>query len=284
MDAKQLKTCAREAGADLVGIAPVTRFDELPREKHPQTIFPECESVIVIGRRVTRGTLRGIEEGTNFDNYRRYGHTWLNDRFLAMTAFAVATALEDAAWESVPLPPLPSEVPAMGVPVREGAVAPNVLIDMNDAAVRAGLGEWGRCGMVLTPEYGPRQRFNAVLVDAAFEPTPLFEDSICLQEQCGQVCPSHAMGPVETRKICGRARPVANIDQTMCGNCRNGAASNPYYPGAPADRMAALCTRTCVDNLERAGCLSRSFTNAFRKRPAWARDPKSDNAFSVTGR
>jgi len=284
MDANELKACAREAGADLVGIAPATRFDELPREKHPRTIFPECESVIVLGRRVTRGTLRGVEEGTNFGCFYRYGQKWLSDRFLAMTAFTVATALEDDGWESVPLPPLPAEVPAMGVPVREGAVAPNVLIDMNDAAVRAGLGEWGRCGTVLTPEYGPRQRFNAVLVDAAFEPTPLFEGAICLQEECEAVCPNGALGAVERRTVCGRDYPVATIDQAMCASCRNGAAPNPYYPGAHADRLAALCVRTCVDNLERSERLTRPFKNTFRKRPAWAREPASDNAFSITGR
>ena len=284
MDAKQLKACAKEAGADLVGIAPVARFDERPREKDPRTIFPECKSVIVIGRRVTRGTLRGVEEGTSFGAYRLYGQIWLDDRFLAMTAFAVATALEDAGLESVPLPPLPPDIPPMGVPVRAGAVAPNVLIDMNDAAVRAGLGEWGRCGMVLTPEFGPRQRFNAVLVDEAFDPTPLFEGAICLQEQCEHVCPSNAMKAVEERTVCGHRYTVAAFDHALCRNCRNGAAPNSHYAGAHADRMAALCTRTCIDNLERAGRLSRTFANPYRKRPAWALEPTSQDPFSVAGR
>lgn len=58
-----LKEFASQRGADLVGIANVGRFEELPTEKHPSSIFPEAKSVVVLGRRITRGTLRGMEEG-----------------------------------------------------------------------------------------------------------------------------------------------------------------------------------------------------------------------------
>jgi hypothetical protein len=41
--------------------------------------------VVVLGRRITRGTLRGVEEGTQFSNYRLYGYDWLDNRFVAST-------------------------------------------------------------------------------------------------------------------------------------------------------------------------------------------------------
>ncbi len=74
MDAAALKDRARAAGADLVGIADAALFREQPAEGNPLAIFPECRAVVVIGRRILRGSLRGVEEGTNFGStYRTFG-------------------------------------------------------------------------------------------------------------------------------------------------------------------------------------------------------------------
>jgi len=272
MNRESLVAYAKSVKADLLGVAPVERFEGVAREKHPTTIFPEARSVVVVGRRITRGTLRGIEEGTNFTGYHYYGYTWLNDRFLAMATFQVASWLEDNGYEAAPMPPLPSEIPAMGVPVRAGAAAPHVLLDMEDAAVRAGLGEMGRCGLFLSPEFGPRQRLEAILTDAELEGTPMREERICLGEKCGAVCPHGA--------IVGNGK----VDKGTCRRCRDGSTANMYYDGAPPDRLAAVCARTCVENLERAGALKNKFENEFRKRPTWTRQNPPDNPFSMTGR
>ena len=95
MDRQTLQQFAGEAGADVFGVANIERFDELPADKHPRAIFPEARSVVVIGRRITRGTLRGVEEGTNFTNYSLYGSDWLDNRFVALTTFRVTEFLED---------------------------------------------------------------------------------------------------------------------------------------------------------------------------------------------
>ena len=63
-----LKQHATESGADLVGIADIERFQGLAPQNDPRYIFPEVRSVVILGRRITRGTLRGIEEGTQFSN------------------------------------------------------------------------------------------------------------------------------------------------------------------------------------------------------------------------
>jgi len=52
------------------------------------------------------------------------------------------------------------------------------------AATRAGLGEFGYSNVVLTREFGPRQRFNSVVTDAELEPDPLIEEPICLRDKC----------------------------------------------------------------------------------------------------
>ncbi|NLD87900.1 MAG: hypothetical protein GX633_06545, partial [Clostridiales bacterium] len=58
---------------DLLGFAARNRFKELAAEKNPFTLFPEARTCIVIGRRITRGTLRGVEEGVNFGDYSSFG-------------------------------------------------------------------------------------------------------------------------------------------------------------------------------------------------------------------
>ena len=64
LDTTELKAAAREAGADLVGVADIGRFDGIDPAHHPASIYPEARSVIVLGKRVVRGCLRGVEEGS----------------------------------------------------------------------------------------------------------------------------------------------------------------------------------------------------------------------------
>ena len=42
------KLSAGDAGADILGIAPIERFAEAPERMHPKNIFPDCKSVITI--------------------------------------------------------------------------------------------------------------------------------------------------------------------------------------------------------------------------------------------
>ncbi|HIE50574.1 MAG TPA: hypothetical protein EYP85_02340 [Armatimonadetes bacterium] len=271
----ELRKFARQRGADLLGIASLDRFAELKPEKHPCSIFPEAKSVIVLGRRITRGTLRGVEEGTHFQAYDLFGYNWLDNRFVALTTFEVVEFLEDNGWEAVPLPALPPQIPPLGVPVRKGQPAPNVLLDLQDAAVRAGLGEIGYCGVLLTPQFGPRQRLQIILTDAELEPDPLFEGLLCDRcLECVKSCPLGAMSTEGEKaiNICGRQMVVASIDFNKCRNCRNGARPNAYHPAGEPDRLAALCLRSCLDHLERTAKLTTAFQQAFRKRPVWAVD------------
>ena len=277
MNAKTVREFARQAGADVVGLASIERFEGLPDEKHPRAIFPETRTVVVLGRRITRGTLRGIEEGTNFQHYLMYGRDWLEDRFLALTTFQVAEFLEDRGWEAVPLPNLPPEIPPMGVRVRKGLPAPNVVLDFDDAAVRAGVGEMGYCGVLLTPDYGPRQRVQIILTDAKLTPDPLLKKPICPRTSaCRGFCPIDAIKGEQKVTVAGRSVTQARIDYGVCARCKNGAVANARHPAGKPDRLAAACVRGCVDYLEREGRIRNRFTTPFRKRAAWHVRTESD--------
>lgn len=272
---QEFRKFAEEKRADLVGIAPIERFDGISAEHHPRSIFPEVRSAIVIGKRITRGTLRGVEEGTQFDLYGQYGLAWLVDRMLAITTISLATFLEDHGWEAVPLQDLPPQVPPAGVSVKPDLPPPNVIVDVKDAAVRAGLGEVGWCGELLTPQFGPRQRFQLILTDADLDPTLLCATTVC--DRCGEcrnTCPLGAFrtGDEHMLSICGKNMVVADIDYGTCRKCKNGAQPNPYHPAGFPDRLGALCVRSCVDHLERAGQVENRFAGPFRKRPAWQVD------------
>jgi len=268
-----LLDCARASGADLIGIADIDRFREVPAQSHPSSIFPETRSVVVLGKRVARGCLRGIEEGSQFSIYSTYANNWVPHRILALATVRVASWLEDHRWEAVPIPDLPKQVPPMGVPVRDGAPAPNVMMDFADAAVRAGLGEIGYTGQLMTPEFGHLQRLHVILTDAPLTASQLFEGTVCDRcRACAAGCPLNAFrqeGDHDT-EILGKRMCVAKIDADACRSCRNGALPNPSHPSGPPDRTAAACMRACVVHMEKAGVLKRRFHNAFRHRPAWA--------------
>ncbi|MGI6544002.1 MAG: hypothetical protein ACOX44_13275 [Limnochordia bacterium] len=268
----EFKAFAKSINVDLIGIANIERFADVAANRHPSSIFPEAQSVVIIGKRITRGTLRGVEEGTQFSLYSQYGRDWLNNRFLAMCTFKAAEFLEDHGWEAVPLPNLPPETPPMGIPVREGQPAPNVMIDFEDAAVRAGVGEIGLCGVLLTPQYGPRQRIQLILTDAPLVPDALLTKAIC--DRCAEREPVCPMGAIQvdaarTQSVCGMNMTVATIDYSRCRRCANGAAPNPHYATGRPDRLAALCTRNCLTHLEENGLVENTFENAFRKRRPW---------------
>lgn len=269
----RLKEAARAAGADLVGVADVGRFDEVPLERHPKAIFPETKSVVALAKRVTRGCLRGVEEGSQFAIYKQYANNWVPHRFLAMATVAAASFLEDSRFEAVPLPDLPPETPPMGVHVAPGRPAPNVMMDAADAAVRAGLGIIGYTGELMTPRFGHRQRVQLILTDAELAPDPLCEIDVC--DRCGKcaaACPLEAFAGESERSILGRSFRVAEIDARLCARCENGASPNPYHSAGRPERGAALCMRECVAHLEAEGLLEDAFREPFRKRPAWRVD------------
>jgi ferredoxin len=275
LTAQQVKDAARRAGADLVGIASPERFADVPPERNPLSIFPHATAVIVVGRRITRGTLRATEEGTNLGTYEMFGYSWLDGEFIAMTTFDTVSFIEDAGWEATPLFPFPPEAYPQGVPVRAGAPAPNVYPDFAHAAVAAGLGEISYHGVFLSPQFGPRQRLQLILTDAPLEADPLLDQPIC--GQCGQCvlsCPLGALDPLHetTLDIAGKQMTVCTVDDAKCRVCRNGATGNRYHPSGKPDRLAALCTRTCLDALERNARLTNTFASDFRWREPWALD------------
>ena len=271
---------AQKAGIDLLGFAPKERFDALPAEHNPFSIFPEGETVIMLGKRICRGSLRCIEEGTNFIDYGMFGASWLEDEFLSFACYDLTRVIEDEGWEAVPVFPNPTEVHPQGIAVSPGKPAPNVHPHFEYASVAAGIAELSRNNIIFSPRFGSRQRFHMIITDAQLPPTPLLTQPVCDGcMKCADICPLGAISKTEFTvvEICGKKMEVARIDYEKCKKCPNGAIKNRFTPAAKPDRIPALCNRTCLVHLEANGLVSNTFENGFRQREAWGKDNTGRN-------
>lgn len=276
---KMIKDYAKANEIDLIGFASKDRFEGVPAANDPFKIFPEGKTVIMVGKRICRGSLRGIEEGSNFGDYGMFGSSWLEDEFLAIACYDITRVLENEGWEACPVFPNPTEIAPQGVAVAEGKPAPDVHPDFTYAAVAAGLGEISYSDILFTKQYGSRQSFHMVITDAEIEADPLLEKSICdLCGKCAKVCPLGAISDeCETVEICGKQMKRAKINYALCKSCPNGARGNRFTSLAKPDRIPALCNRTCMDHLEESRLIDNVFENRFRQRKAWGKNRSGVN-------
>ena len=268
----KLEEFAKNEGIDLIGFADRSRFEGVDSQHNPFSIFPAAKTVIMIGRRICRGSLRGIEEGTNFGDYQLFGKNWLEDEFIALSAYNLTNFIESNGWEASPVFPNPSELGPSGISVAEGRPAPNVYPDFDYAAVACGLCSISYNGIAFSKKFGSRQRFHMILTDAEIESTPLLDEPVCNScKKCADACPLGAISKTETEtiEICGKKFTVGKIDYNKCKICENGAVANRFSADAKPDRIAALCNRTCLCALEERGVLTNTFENKFRQSEPW---------------
>lgn len=266
---------AKKEGIDVLGFASKDRFAGVDPQKNPFLIFPEGETVIMLGKRICRGSLRGVEEGTNFSDYKAFGYKWLEDEFCALACYNMTAFIEDEGYEAVPVFPNPSEIGPMGVSVDGKRPAPNVFPDFDFCAVASGTAVLSANNIAFTPSFGSRQRYHMIITDAKMEPTPILDKNIC--DYCGLCAKSCPLGAISFEElteidIFGRKMKVAKIDFDLCRKCHNGAVINRFSEKAKPDRVAALCNRTCLCHLEENNLIENVFENNFRQREPWAKD------------
>jgi ferredoxin len=171
-----IKEFALAQGLDLCGVANIERFKDAPRDMSPVSVFPEAKSVIVVGKRILRGSWRGIEEGSYWPTYTYFGyHGMLNTQFIHAPMYETACFIEDSGYEAVPMYSgvTTADVSPLGQPLREGGVIPDVNLSIRIAGVAAGLGEIGWAKVFMTKTFGPRVRLACILTDLDLEPDPL---------------------------------------------------------------------------------------------------------------
>lgn len=239
----QVKKAALQAGADLVGIGSMDRFEGAPKESDPRYIFPEAKAIIGLGFRVHRGLFRGIEEGTFFAAYPSLGYANINDVHAPLVLRELGSVVEDLGYEAM----LYSNTSVRlgtnaGRPVRLDLPRPDVFLHFRIAAFICGLGEIGWSKVFLTPRFGPRQRFAFVLTDAPLEPDPLYsEPKLCDRcLLCARDCPVGAISTKESVKVtvAGRELEWGKLDTQKCWVGWQ-AASPEFNPFLDEELLAA---------------------------------------------
>jgi len=275
-------------------------------------MMPEAKSIIVLGFRIFRGLLRGIEEGTWFYGYSSMGYAGINFVQMPMVLWNFCKVIEDEGYEALPIsnnfPWTAINYSATGElkkgwskPVSPDKPAPDMFIHLRIAAFIAGLGEIGYSKMLLTPEFGPRQRIAAVFTDMPLEPDPIYEGPVLCDRcmSCCRDCPTQAISETETIKVevAGKTLEWGKIDMGKCTAGFQGGVTDvgadgeevtpslkvmkptpynpfikspsPVYEYGRALGGARGCIRACMIHLEKQGKVKNTFKSPFRRRKPW---------------
>jgi len=221
----RLKQAVRQRCSDLdiplVGFAAAERWDTplfspwVPEEFRPAAIFPETETVIVIGIPVYLPALETSPSIWYMEEYRAV------NALLDAGTHRIASFLNERGFASVAIP-------------RDGygnvsilKEKPCAFFSHRHAAFLAGLGNFGINNVILTRKFGPRVRFASVFTTAKIPPDPVMEDPLCIEcMECVKVCPVNALPGGDYPKAltdklaCAtRAEELAKRFTAPCGFC-----------------------------------------------------------------
>jgi epoxyqueuosine reductase len=208
---ESVKEVAKRQGAVLVGIAPVERFDPMPplydavpKGHHPKDFLPEARSVISFAMPVLNPAMDSpaflVDKETEMIPpilkyqymevfYNRVAHV-VHDNMLEFIGQVVGQYLLSQGHQTMIFPTTGVHPSVSGITERQAWEENSKFrytygpFSHRHAATRAGLGEFGYNNLVLTREFGARQRFNSIITDADLIPDPLITEPICLRDKC----------------------------------------------------------------------------------------------------
>ena len=234
--ARSLKKVARTFGADLVGITGrderwtyTDRFSATTGGAKPNPLDPTLEHVIVIGQSMDHdliqtapSALAGTATGLG------YSHD-------ALVLLAVAQYLKNLGYEAVPS----MNDTTLGIPY----------------AIKAGLGEYGRNGLLITPEFGPRIRIGKIFtnLDLAHDrPIAFGVKQTCeICTRCATACPSKAIPVGVPTRIPHNRSNLTDVKKWTV----DGEACFGYWSKINSD--CAVCVRACPYNREYSQRMNR---------------------------
>jgi len=225
--AAEIKQVAKTFGADLVGVTRfdqrwmyVNKFSDMSKKEKPQEIPEGMTSVIVTAQSMDHDLIRTVPSALSG---AATGHGYSRD---AMVVIALDQYIQNLGYRAV--------------------------ASMNDTslaiptAIQAGLGEYGRLGLLITKEFGPRVRLGEVFTDM-----PLAHDvpiSFGVKEfcegcrRCTDSCPVKAIpggDPSTNRHNESNIRGVGkwSVDGEKCFG---------YWTAQNTD--CSICVRVCPYN------------------------------------
>lgn len=227
---EEIKELALREGAALIGIAPVDRFQGAPRGHHPAEIVKGARTVIsfaipLVEQVADWGEMFRDSEILEPDLrktmlqdylYSEVNYNFINDR-LNQVALRLTLFLQAEGFRSTTFPATFGPAYKHFHDKMPGWMG---LFSQRHAAVRAGLGEFGLNNVVVTPEYGPRVRFNSVITQAPLAVSPLLQEKACLGSGCSlcvERCGGQALSLLpsfDDREVW--LNPVSRTDMPLC--------------------------------------------------------------------
>lgn len=185
-----VKEYAFEQGADLVGIATVERWAKAPLRLSPLGHMPDAKAVVVMGVHHPDAAIEMGGFPTPHDE-GPYAIQYCMNNKLDHLNWRLARCIEDHGFKALPI--ASSNIWRFR-PFKELTEGFTPDICHMYAAVCAGLGEIGWNNLLLTPEYGPRQRVISLITDAPLATSDLYRgDPLCDRcMECARHCPTDA--------------------------------------------------------------------------------------------
>ncbi|MCF2872858.1 reductive dehalogenase [Octadecabacter sp. G9-8] len=248
-ESQEIKRLARFFGADLCGI---THID--PRWHY--THRPDTKAMKPVPNDLPDGLTHVIVMGHEMDKT-------LVDTY--PSALAGAAAGREYSHEAAIVMQLAAYIRNLGF---------QAIASMNDTAlvipyaIKAGLGEYGRNQMVLTPEFGPRVRFSKIFTDMPLDIDVIHKLGLTTYCQdctiCADACPPKAL-PKDGPKVGSDSPSTLKGVKKWSANCE---ACFGYWAKIKTD--CAICMRVCPFNHHSKGTLwYRIATSRFRKLAQW---------------
>lgn len=173
-----LKHAASTAGADLVGVTAyderwtyTDRFSATTGEAKPNPLPAEVDKVVVIGQAMDE---RLIDTAPSALSGAATGMGYSQDAVVLLT---IAQFIRNLGYTAIPS----MNDTALAIPY----------------ALKAGLGEYGKHGLVITPEFGTSVRFGKIFTDMPVgEDAPIkfgVAEMCAICNACSKACPSRAI-------------------------------------------------------------------------------------------
>ena len=253
--ADDLKQVATTLGADLVGITEhderwlyTHRYSRLADGSKPNDIGEGLTSVIVIGQAMdpslidtAPSALAGAATGLGYSQD-------------ALVLLALAQFIRNLGYQAVPS----MNDTALAIPL----------------AIKAGLGEYGRHGLVITPEFGPNVRFGKIFTDlplAHDRPIRFGVKETCdACRRCTDACPASAIPGGDPSAELHNQSNIAGVTKWSV----DGEKCFGYWSKINSD--CSVCIRVCPwtrDYTQRRNRLwARLAGSRFRRLALWLHD------------
>ena len=196
---EEFREFLKTIGADLVGFGSVDDMEGAPEIMQPRRYMPDAKSIIVLGLHINEASCdlieRSIHEDTmpvSYHSYQLFTLIIINPQLDEM-AYKGAKYLEDMGYRAYPFP---ANVPRV---LKPSELYPGGPADVSNKhmAMACGLGYIGWHNLLITPEFGSRQKLITIISNAPLKADPMSEKNLCDPVECGfqcsKACPTDAI-------------------------------------------------------------------------------------------